>query len=180
MFSTSRSTIDGADTTPLRRRYKRAHASTRLARPLTTAHSTNSAIDAVNPCSALRPAIGPISPAAKNPASGIPPSKSEIVDASWSATPNIRRPRALHVNNSAPTGRPGSSAAARSTEARRSVEAPAASRTWNCTVAPTSTTSPTWIAPVEGSAPSKPRMMKSPGPEPPGARRPRSRPARRG
>ena len=35
----------------------------------------NSAIDAVNPCNALRPAIGPISPAAKKPASGIPPSK---------------------------------------------------------------------------------------------------------
>jgi len=31
--------------------------------------SMNSAIDAVNPCSALRPAIGPISPAAKKPAS---------------------------------------------------------------------------------------------------------------
>jgi hypothetical protein len=33
----------------------------------------NSAIDAVNPCNALRPAIGPISPAAKKPASGMPP-----------------------------------------------------------------------------------------------------------
>jgi hypothetical protein len=50
-----------------------------------------SAIDAVNPCNALRPAIGLIFPAAKKPASGIPPRSSEIVDASWSATPNIRR-----------------------------------------------------------------------------------------
>src|ERR1700730_7887609 len=56
----------------------------------------NSAIDAVNACKALRPAIGPISPAAKKPASGIPPSSSSMVDASWSATPNIRRPRPLH------------------------------------------------------------------------------------
>jgi hypothetical protein len=47
-----------------------------------SASSMNSAIDAVNPCNALRPAIGPISPAAKKPASGMPPSSSSIVDAS--------------------------------------------------------------------------------------------------
>jgi NAD(P)-dependent dehydrogenase (short-subunit alcohol dehydrogenase family) len=47
-----------------------------------SAPSMNSAIEAVNPCSALRPAIGPISPAAKKPASGMPPSSSSIVDAS--------------------------------------------------------------------------------------------------
>jgi len=62
----------------------------------------NNAIDAVDPSNALRPAIGPISPAAKKPARGIQPSSSSIVDASWSATPNIRRPRPLQVNNSAP------------------------------------------------------------------------------
>jgi hypothetical protein len=39
---------------------------------------------------------------------------------------------------------------------------PTASRTWNCTVVPTSTTWPISIAPVEGSAPSSPRIMNSP------------------
>jgi hypothetical protein len=47
-----------------------------------SASSMNSAIDAAYPCNALRPAIGPISPAAKKPASGMPPSSPSIVDAS--------------------------------------------------------------------------------------------------
>jgi hypothetical protein len=85
----------------------------------------NSAIDAVNACIALRPAIGPTSPAAKNPASGIPLSSYWIVAAVlWSAAPNIRRPRPPQVNNSAPTGRPGGSAPTRSTARRRSLSAP--------------------------------------------------------
>src|SRR4029077_2687508 len=70
--------------------------------------SAHSAIDVVNACNALGPAIGPISPAAKKPASGMPPSICSIVDASWSATPNIRRPRPLQVNNNAPAGGPDS------------------------------------------------------------------------
>ena len=58
-----------------------------------SASSMNSAIDAVNPCNALRPAIGPISPAAKKPASGIHQGVPR-----WS-TRHGRRPRtsAAHV-----------------------------------------------------------------------------------
>ncbi|COW15387.1 Uncharacterised protein [Mycobacterium tuberculosis] len=66
------------------------------------------------------------------------------------------------MNNSAPAARPGSRAAARSTVRRRSLSAPAASRTWNCMVAPTWTTSSISIDPVDGSAPSSPRITKSP------------------
>src|SRR5207302_7503305 len=66
---------------------------------------------AVKPWRKLRPPTGPISPAAKKPAVGAPPSSRSIASASWSAMPNIALPRPLHENTTAPAGGSPASAA---------------------------------------------------------------------
>ena len=79
--------------------------------------------------------------------------------ASWLASPNISAPRPLQVNTRAP--------AASWPERRsdRSSPAVAASRTWNWTTAPTGTSAATASEPASRSAPSRPRMRKSPRPK---------------
>ncbi len=116
----------------------------------------------MKPCRKLRPPTGPISPAHEPPAMGSGPSSSSIRAASWSGTPKSRLPRPLQVNSRAPAPDrlPAGEAARRS--ARRSSSAAAASRTWNCTVCPTCSWSPTASAPVSRSAPIRLRTRKSP------------------
>ena len=116
----------------------------------------------MKPCRWLRPPTGPISPAAKNPATAGRAVRARPCTArtSWSASGNIVVPRPLQENSSAPRA----GWAAPSSSSARSSPAPSASRTWNRTVRPTSTTSPTATAPVSGSAPTTPRMRKSPRP----------------
>ena len=127
------------------------------------ATSGNSAIDAVKACRKFCPATGPSSPAQKNPATGISPSIFASSPASWSGSENSRDPRPLQVNSSAPAARrPPRAVDSRSRVRRRSSSAESASRTWNCTVRPTSTPSPTAMAPESGSAPATPRIRKSP------------------
>src|SRR5436190_12434186 len=124
--------------------------------------SASSAIVAVKPCRKLRPPTGPISPAQKKPAAGIP-NASWIALASWSGTSNICEPRPLQVKSSAPAGgdEPSTSACRRSTD-RRSSSADAPSRTCIRTVRPTRTRSPTAIVPASRSAPMIGRTRKSP------------------
>src|SRR5439155_9394896 len=60
-------------------------------------HGANTATVAVKPCRNVCPPTGPISPAAKKPAAGTPPSSSATAAASWSGMPNIARPRPLQL-----------------------------------------------------------------------------------
>jgi hypothetical protein len=129
------------------------------------ASAGNSAIDAVKVCRKFCPPTGPSSPAQKNPATGISPSSAASSPASWSGSVNIRDPRPLQVNSRAPAaGRPPRTVFSWARMRRRSSSAEWASRTWNCTVWPTSTSSPTAMAPDSESAPRMPRTRKSPWP----------------
>src|SRR5690242_3177285 len=126
-------------------------------------HWPNTASVAVKPCRWDRAPTGPISPAAKNPATGAPDSAASAASASWSAVPNIARPRPLQVNISAPAGpSPPNCILERPSTSRRSTSALEASRTCRRTTSPGSTCAPTASAPVSGSAPSSARTRKSP------------------
>src|SRR5512132_2204399 len=114
---------------------------------------------AVKVCRKFRPPIGPSSPWAKKPAIGAASVAAATRAASWSGSPKKPRPRPLQENSSTPRAcQPVTGASSSS----RSSWAEAASRTWNCSVWPTSTLSATAIEPVSGSAPSRPLTRKSP------------------
>ena len=83
-------------------------------------------------------ADGPISPAQNAPASGTGPSSSSTTRRVVVGLAEQCVPRPLHVNSSAAVA-----VRRRSSRRRRSSSAASASRTWNCTVWPTSTRSPT-------------------------------------
>ena len=99
---------------------------------------------AVKPCRKLRPPTGPISPAQNAPASGDRP--EQLVDQAGVVVGHAEeaRPAPVAGEQRAPPRR----ARRRRASARRSSSAAAASRTWNWTVWPTSTRSPTASAPV--------------------------------
>ena len=81
----------------------------------------NSAALAVNPCMKFLPPIGPNSPWAKKPASGMGPSASRSTPASWSGVPNSRVPRPLQVNSSAAWGWDAAPAADRAFKSSSSI-----------------------------------------------------------
>ena len=121
--------------------------------------SRTAATDAVKPCTKFAPTDRTDLAGAEHPGDrGARRAPRGSPSASWSGAPNSAVPRPLQVNTSAP------SADRSAIMDRRSSSADSASRTWNWTVVPTSTSSPTAIGSDLRSAPSTPRTRKSPRP----------------
>ena len=120
--------------------------------------STNSAIDAVNACNALRPRSDRLPSGEEtgewNVAEQFLDRRRVVV-----GDPNIRRPP-VAGEQQAPAG--GWAVDRRPLHGQAQVlSAPGASRTWNCGLADLDDLSD-FVAPVDASAPSSPRIMKSP------------------
>ena len=125
----------------------------------------NTARVAVKPCRKLRPPTGPISPAAKNPAAGAPPSSRRPLRRRGLPRPRTSRwPRPLQENTSAPAG--GRLRMRLASQPQRSAQSPHRPTVRRGrAAAPPGPARPArrpTIAPESGSAPSTPRTRKSP------------------